>query len=124
MGGLDNDELQILLSLESGKGVLEGLGNQGVQVPKRLFEFGLIRRGPDGKLALTAAAENMLFRLSCAAALKREGKPVSRGVREWLAKAGFIKLSADGETLIEVTRRGQLWLASLDAPGGSGLSGV
>ena len=116
MRGLENDELQILLSLESGEGVLEGLGNQGISIPKRLFEFGLIRREADGKLALTTVAEKLLFRLNCAAALKREAKPVSRGVREWLEKSGFIKLSADGETLVEVTPRGQLWLASLDEP--------
>lgn len=123
MGGLDNEELQILLSLESGKGVLEGLGNQGISIPKRLFEFGLIRREAGGKLALTAVAERFLFRLSCVSALKRDGKPVSRGVREWLAKSGFIKLSTNGETLVEVTPRGQLWLASLDE-GESSLIGL
>jgi hypothetical protein len=114
VAGLENDELRILRSLESGEGVLEGLGQQGVNVPKRLFEFGLLRREPAGTLALTKLAERLLFRLSCASALRRENTPVSRGVREWLAKSGFVKLSADGESLVEVTARGQLWLASLD----------
>ncbi|HEX9172270.1 MAG TPA: hypothetical protein VF861_06385 [Telluria sp.] len=122
MGVLENDELQILRSLESGAGVLEGMGQQGVSVPKRLFEFGLLRREPGGALALTKLAERLLFRLSCVSALRRENKPVSRGVREWLAKSGFITLSADGESLVEVTGRGQLWLSSLDEYEPAGLA--
>lgn len=113
MAGLENDELQILRSLEAGESVLEGVGLQGVSVPKRLFEFGLLRREPGGALALTKLAERLLFRLSCVSALRCENKPVSRGVREWLANSGFIKLSADGDRLVEVTARGRLWLASL-----------
>jgi hypothetical protein len=114
VGGLEKDELRVLLLLESGAGVPEGLGEQGVNVSRRLFEFGLVRRGQVGALALTRAGERLLFRLSCASFLRGDGKPTGSGVRQWLEQNGFIKLSKDGKTLAEVTPRGQLWLASLD----------
>lgn len=73
MRRLQNDELAILVGIESAPGSVEQSLREGIELPKRLFEFGLIRRENTGSLYLTVEGKRVLFQARCICAL--QGRP-------------------------------------------------
>lgn len=112
-GKLNQDEMDVLLALEQGqwRGALE----KEAPMPRRLFEFGLVARLPDGELSLSKQGARALFQHKCLAVLGEMGEhadapsPALDGsVERWLMSSGFIAGSP-----LKITRRGQLWLDSV-----------
>jgi hypothetical protein len=110
-GKLNQDEIDVLLALEQGqwRGALE----KEAPMPRRLFEFGLVVRQPDGELSLSKQGERALFQHKCVAVLGQLETSCDSGVLEgsverWLVSSGFIAGSP-----MKITKRGQLWLASV-----------
>ena len=107
--------MDVLLALEQGqwRGALE----KEAPMPRRLFEFGLVARQPDGELSLSKQGERALFQHKCVAALGQIDQgcgPLDGSVERWLTSSGFIAGAP-----LKMTKRGQLWLESVagDAPG-------
>ena len=112
-GKLNQDEMDVLLALEQGqwRGALE----KEAPMPRRLFEFGLVARQPDGELSLSKQGERALFQHKCVAVLGQIGASCSPAaetldgsVERWLVSSGFI-----AGTPGKITKRGQLWLDSV-----------
>lgn len=108
-GKLNHDEIAILLALEQGqwRGALE----KEAPMPRRLFEFGLVARQPDGELSLSKQGERALFQHKCVEALgqlQQGTGALDVGVERWLMSSGFI-----AGTPAKMTKRGQLWLESV-----------
>jgi hypothetical protein len=108
-GKLNQDELDVLLALEQGqwRGALE----KEAPMPRRLFEFGLVARQPDGELSLSKQGERALFQHKCVAVLAQLQagcNELDGSVERWLVSSGFI-----AGTPSKITRRGQLWLESV-----------
>jgi hypothetical protein len=107
-GKLNRDEMDVLLALEQGqwRGALE----KEAPMPRRLFEFGLVARQPDGELSLSKQGERALFQHKCVSVLGRldDGAALEGSVERWLVSSGFIAGSPS-----KITRRGQLWLESV-----------
>ena len=105
--------MDVLLALEQGRwrGALE----KEAPMPRRLFEFGLVARQPDGELSMSKQGERALFQHKCVAVLGRLGTSCASGggaldgsVERWLVSSGFI-----AGTPTKITKRGQLWLESV-----------
>lgn len=112
-GKLNQDEMDVLLALEQGqwRGALE----KEAPMPRRLFEFGLVARQPDGELSLSKQGERALFQHKCVAVLgqiDQGGAPLDGSVERWLTSSGFI-----AGTPLKMTKRGQLWLESVAGDG-------
>ena len=108
-GKLNQDEMDVLLALEQGqwRGALE----KEAPMPRRLFEFGLVARQPDGELSLSKQGERALFQHKCVTVLGQleDGCGALDGsVERWLLSSGFIAGAPS-----KITRRGQLWLESV-----------
>jgi len=104
--------MDVLLALELGqwRGALE----KEAPMPRRLFEFGLVARQPDGELSLSKQGERALFQHKCVTVLGQidGGGPLDGSVERWLVSSGFIAGSPS-----KITRRGQLWLDSVAGEG-------
>jgi len=105
--------MDVLLALEQGRwrGALE----KEAPMPRRLFEFGLVARQPDGELSLSKQGERALFQHKCVAVLGQLGQgngALDGSVERWLMSSGFIAGSPS-----KITRRGQLWLESVAGEG-------
>lgn len=101
--------MDVLLALEQGqwRGALE----KEAPMPRRLFEFGLVTRQPDGELSLSKQGERALFQHKCVDALGHlDSTPVTLdgSVERWLMSSGFIAGSP-----LKMTKRGKLWLESV-----------
>jgi hypothetical protein len=108
-GKLNQDEMDVLLALEQGqwRGALE----KEAPMPRRLFEFGLVARQPDGELNLSKQGERALFQHKCVTVLgqlEEGGGALDGSVERWLTSSGFIAGSP-----FKITKRGQLWLESV-----------
>jgi hypothetical protein len=116
-GKLNQDEMDVLLALEQGqwRGALE----KEAPMPRRLFEFGLVARLPDGELSLSKQGARALFQHKCVAVLGQIGQQseapggagaeaLDASVERWLMSSGFIAGSP-----VKITKRGQLWLESV-----------
>lgn len=120
---LSDEEIGVLQSLDAGQ-ASGGAAPGGAELPKRLFEFNLVARQPDGKLMLTKAGQRALFQHQCIGALDamaRGEMPVrASGVERWLAASGFVT-SAGPDQEPRITPRGRLWMNSFepDDPGRS-----
>ena len=80
-------------------------------MPRRLFEFGLVARQPDGELNLSKQGERALFQHKCVTVLGEleQGRGELDGsVERWLMSSGFIAGSP-----FKITKRGQLWLEAV-----------
>ena len=80
-------------------------------MPRRLFEFGLVARQPDGELSMSKQGERALFQHKCVAVLGQldtGGEPLDGSVERWLMSSGFI-----AGTPSKMTKRGKLWLESV-----------
>ncbi|MDQ2822551.1 MAG: hypothetical protein M3Y65_19595 [Pseudomonadota bacterium] len=118
-GKLNQDEMDVLLALEQGqwRGALE----KEAPMPRRLFEFGLVARQPDGELSLSKQGERALFQHKCVAVLGQIGASsaaaddaLDGSVERWLVSSGFI-----AGTPNKITKRGQLWLDSVTGDAGT-----
>ena len=83
--------MDVLLALEQGRwrGALE----KEAPMPRRLFEFGLVARQPDGELSLSKQGERALFLHNCVEVLGQLGAGCSEldgSVERWLMSSGFI----------------------------------
>jgi hypothetical protein len=108
-GKLNQEEIDVLLALEQGqwRGALE----KEAPMPRRLFEFGLVARQPDGELSLSKQGERALFQHKCVAVLGQldgGGGQLDGSVERWLTSSGFITGSP-----FKMTKRGKLWLESV-----------
>jgi hypothetical protein len=108
-GKLNQEEIDVLLALEQGqwRGALE----KEAPMPRRLFEFGLVARQPDGELSLSKQGERALFQHKCVAVLGQLdacGGQMEGSVERWLTSSGFIAGAP-----LRMTRRGKLWLESV-----------
>ena len=108
-GKLNQDEMDVLLALEQGqwRGALE----KEAPMPRRLFEFGLVARQPDGELSLSKQGERALFQHKCVdvlTQLQAGSNALDGSVERWLVSSGFI-----AGTPPVITKRGQLWLESV-----------
>ena len=105
--------MDVLLALEQGRwrGALE----KEAPMPRRLFEFGLVARQPDGELSLSKQGERALFQHKCVEVLGQLGAgcgELDGSVERWLMSSGFI-----AGTPAKVTKRGKLWLESVAGDG-------
>jgi hypothetical protein len=108
-GKLNQDEMDVLLALEQGqwRGALE----KEAPMPRRLLEFGLVARQPDGELSLSKQGERALFQHKCVTVLGQLEQGCGQldgSVERWLMSSGFIAGSPS-----RITKRGQLWLESV-----------
>jgi hypothetical protein len=112
---LTHEEIIALQSLDFKRGPATARTREG-DLPKKLFEFNLISRRPDGQALITKSGQQALFRHECVLALEAivRGDAVSPGkaVEKWLVESGFVKPS-DKAGGIAVLPRGRLWLDSL-----------
>ncbi len=104
--------MDVLLALEQGqwRGALE----KEAPMPRRLFEFGLVARQPDGELSLSKQGERALFQHKCVSVLGQleDGGALDGSVERWLLSSGFIAGAP-----AKMTKRGQLWLDSVAGEG-------
>jgi len=108
--------MDVLLALEQGqwRGALE----KEAPMPRRLFEFGLVARQPDGELSLSKQGERALFQHKCVTVLGQLGQleqgrgALDGSVERWLKSSGFIAGAP-----FKITKRGQLWLESVAGDG-------
>jgi hypothetical protein len=113
---LSHDEINALQSLDFERGpTLKGVRED--ELPKKLFEFNLIRRRPGGPAVITKNGQRVLFRHECVLALEKiargEDIALGSGVEKWLLASGFVKPSDDRRAMA-ILPRGRLWLTSLE----------
>lgn len=106
---LGKEEVTLLRLLDRGEPAPHGASS----VPKSLFDLNLVHRLACGTVQLTKTGERALFQAQCIEALAQaqagSGPVIDHGVERWLVSSGFLR--ADDQA---ITRRGQLWLASLE----------
>ncbi len=118
LGGLEDNELHILALLKRAPDALQNELRQGLQLPRRLLEFSLMRRDAQGELALLPAGERLLFQLRCIDALQTCMPGPSARIDDadalaWLLSSRFLSGS---DNLYHITARGQEWLDSVALP--------
>lgn len=115
---LNSDEINALQSLDPYKPVGDPSYRDG-DLPQRLFAFNLVTRQPSGTTVLTRHGERTLFQQACLSALSalehRGGAEMPTGVKKWLLSSGFIASVGTDASLLAITPRGKLWLASFEA---------
>jgi hypothetical protein len=111
---LSHDDISALQSVDAEGGPALILRED--ELPKKLFEFNLVRRQPGGPAVITRSGQRALFRHECVLALEAlsRGEQIApgSGVAKWLVSSGFAKPSDDAGHLA-ILPRGQLWLTSL-----------
>ncbi|MES2899851.1 MAG: hypothetical protein V4723_08995 [Pseudomonadota bacterium] len=118
VGGLEDNELRILALLKNAPNVLQDKLKCGLQLPRRLLEFSLMRRDERGELALLPAGERILFQLRCvdtlhACAAGATGHNDDADAIAWLLASRFLTAHEAG---YRITSRGQEWLAAIAVP--------
>jgi hypothetical protein len=112
---LSLDDISALQSVDADRGPAL-IRMREDELPKKLFEFNLVRRQPGGPAVITQSGQRALFRHECVLALEAlsrgERIALGSGVGKWLVASGFAKPSDDVGHLA-ILPRGRLWLTSL-----------
>ena len=112
---LTDEELALLASIERDWDKLDPMARTFVDVPRRLFDYGLVARHDNGCLIISDGGKRALFQRRCSRCLAQielgDGTPGDEDALRWLERAAFIKRESESDDAprYSVTRRGQMW---------------
>ena len=118
LGGLEDNELRILALLKNAPWALQDKLREGLQLPRRLLDYALLRRDESGEVAMLPAGERLLFQQRCIGTLRAHALgagPIDDDAEAtaWLISSRFLICKAGASS---ISARGAEWLEAVDPP--------